>query len=130
MYANTLATGARALLGTIAVASTLFSNTLAAKDHAVTISLPVSTVGFDLSRPADAQRIYTRLEKAAWEACNNGGRVGLAPVDNPTSCYRNALANAIKSAKAPLLTRIYLDNHTLQQAVVQGILESSQIAAK
>ena len=130
MYANTLATSARALFGTLAIASALFSNALAAKDLEVTIALHVSTEGFDLSRPADARKIYARLDKAAWEACNNGNRVGLAPADNVPSCYQNALAGAVKAAKAPLLTRIYLDNHTLQQAAVQGIREPSQIAAQ
>jgi len=130
MYANALAAGARALLGTIAVASIFFSDPLAAKDREVTIALHVSTVGIDLSRPADARKIYTRLDRAAWAACNTGDRVGLAPSDNAASCYQDALASAIKSAKAPLLTRIYLDNHTLQQAAVQGIREPSQIAAK
>jgi UrcA family protein len=130
MYANSHATSARALLGTLAITSALFSNALAAKDHEVTIALHVSTAGFDLSRPKDARKIYTRLDKAAWEACSGGDRVGLAPSDNPPACYQNALASAIKAAKAPLLTRIYLDNHTLQQAAVQGIHEPSQIAAK
>jgi UrcA family protein len=130
MYYNTLITGARALLGTLVVASMLFSNTLNAKDREVTIALHVSTVGFDLTRPADARKIYARLESAAWEACNSGGRVGLAPSDNAPSCYQNTLASAIKSARAPLLTRIYLDNHTLQQAAVQGVREPARMVAK
>jgi UrcA family protein len=130
MYANTPGPGVRALLSVVAVAGALFSNTLAAKDHEVTIALHISTAGFDLGRPTDARKIYTRLNKAAWEACNGGDRVGLAPADNASACYENSLGNAVKAAKAPLLTRIYLDNHTLQQAAVQGIHEPAQMAAQ
>jgi UrcA family protein len=130
MYANTPGPGAQALLSVVVLAGALFSNTLAAKDHEVIVALHVSTAGFDLGRPADARKIYTRLDKAAWEACNGGERVGLAPVDNLSACYQNSLGNAIKAAKAPLVTRIYLDTHTLQQAAEQGIREPAQMAAQ
>jgi UrcA family protein len=121
---------AKAFAMVITLGSTLFCHTLAAKDREVTIALHVSTVGFDLGRAADARKIYARLDKAAWEACNSGNRVGLTPTDNVPACYQNTLASAVKSAKAPLLTRIYLDSHTLQQAAVQGIREPGQVAAK
>jgi hypothetical protein len=49
---------------------------------------------------------------------------------NPPACYQDALARAVKSANAPLLTRLYLDNHTLQQAALQGIHEPAQMAGQ
>ena len=100
------------------------------QDHKVVVAIHVSTHGLDLSQPADAQTFYTRLKRAAWVACTTGNRVNLVPSDNPGGCAEKALAGAIRSASVPTLTRIYLANHTLQEAVALGILVPAQIAAK
>jgi UrcA family protein len=121
---------ARSLMGAAAVACTLFAGIVAAKDKEVTVAFHVSTKGLDLSQPADAHKFYTRLEVAARVVCTNGNRVGLEPVDDLTSCRQRALGNAIRSTKAPLLTRIYLENHTLRDAAALGIDASTQLAAK
>lgn len=63
-------------------------------------------------------------------ACTRGNRVDLLPVDDLKACYDKALGGAIRSAKAPTLTQIYLETHTLQQAAAQGIEVSAQFAAK
>jgi UrcA family protein len=90
MRANTLSIGTRALRGAVTtvlatvLGGTLFSNPVAAKDREVNIALHVSTMGFDLGRPADARKIYTRIEQAAWKACNTGVRVaGGSNAGNP-----------------------------------------------
>lgn len=130
MHTKTVVMSARSLLGAAAVACMLFTGNVAAKDHQVTIALHVSTHGLDLSQPADAQTFYTRLEHAAWVACTHGNRVDLVPSDDPKGCYEKALGGAIRSASVPMLTQIYLNNHTLQEAVARGILVPAQIAAK
>jgi UrcA family protein len=117
-------------MGAAAVACTLFAGIVAAKDKEVTVAFHVSTKGLDLSQPADARKFYTRLEEAARLVCTDGTRVGLEPVDDLTGCRRRALGNAIRSAKAPLLTQIYLENHTLRDAATLGIDVSAQLAAK
>ena len=63
-------------------------------------------------------------------ACTRGNRVNLAPVDDVQGCYEKALGGAIRSAKAPVLTGIYLETHTLQQAAKRGIEVPAQLAAK
>lgn len=130
MYTKTIGTSARFLLGAAAVACTLVGSNVAARDLNVVVAIHVSTQGLDLSQPADTRTFYSRLKHAARVACTHGNRVGLAPSDDPQGCYEKALAGAIRSAKVPKLTQIYLTNHTLQDAVAFGILVPAQIAAK
>lgn len=123
--------GARLVLGVAIVAGTLFATGPAmARDHNVTVVLHVSAKGLDLSQPADARTFYSRLENAAWIACTRGNRVDLLPVVDLKGCYEGALGRAIRSAKQPTLTQIYLATHAPQEAAAQGIDIPPQLAAK
>jgi UrcA family protein len=108
----------------------LFASNVPAKDHAVTDSIQVSTRGLDLTRPADVQTFYNRLDYAAWVLCTRGTRVALVPVDDFKGCYAKALGDAVRSANMPMLTQIYLQTHTLQEAAAHGISVPAQVAAK
>lgn len=113
----------------------LFSGALAAQDRMVTVAVVtvaarVNAKGLDLTRMKDAHTFYTRLEKAAWVVCTGGDRVDLVPVDDSTGCYEKALASAIRSAKAPLITQLYLSTHTFAEAVAQGIYSPTQMAGR
>jgi UrcA family protein len=127
MYTRLGVAGPRSILGVAAVAGMLFTGNAAAKDHNVTVAIHVSTEGLELSQTADARTFYTRLENAAWVACTRGNRVDLLPVDDLKGCYETALGDAIRSAKAPVLTQIYLTTHTLQEAAARGIAVPAQI---
>ena len=118
------------VLSAAAIACPLFAGNVAAKDYTVTVAIHVSTQGLDLSQPADARKFYTRLENAAWVACTRGNRVNLVPIDNLKGCCEKALAGAIRSASVPTLTQIYLANHSVQEAVVGGIVAPALIAVK
>jgi UrcA family protein len=130
MYTKTAVVSARSFLGAAALVCTLIAGNVAAKDHKVVVAIHVSAQGLDLSQPADALTFYTRLKQAAWVACTDGNRVDLVPSDNLLGCYEKALGGAIRSAGVPMLTRIYLGNHTLQQAAALGILLPAQTVAK
>jgi UrcA family protein len=130
MYAKSAVTSARLFVGVATVLCTLFAGNIAASDHYVTVAIHVSTKGLDLSRPADVQTFYTRLQYGAWVACTHGAKVGLAPVEDLQGCIEQALGDAIHSAKMPTLTRIYLETHTLQAAAAHGIEIPAQVAAK
>ncbi len=130
MYAKTALTGSWSILGTAAVLCTLFAGNIAAKDHEVNVAIHVSSQGLDLNHPVDAQTFYTRLKNAAWVACTRGNRVNLVPVDDLQGCYEKALGGAIRSAKAPMLTQIYLEAHPLRDAAKHGIEVPAQLAAK
>jgi UrcA family protein len=108
----------------------LFSAALAAQDRMVTVAVPVSAKRLDLTRMKDAQTFYTRLQKAAWVACTSGNRIDLLPVDDYKGCYEKTLASAIRSAKVPLITRLYLSTHTFEEALAQGIYSPTQTAGR
>jgi UrcA family protein len=130
MYTKSAISGTKSILAFAAVAGMLCAgNAAVANDHNVTVAIHVSAKGLDLTQPADARTFYTRLENAAWVACTRGDRVDLVPVNDVKGCYEKALGGAIRSAKAPMLTRIYLATHTLQQAAAHGIEVPPQIAA-
>ena len=100
----------------------------AANDRDVTVAIHVSLEGLDPTQVADARIIYTRLKTAAWVACTRGNRAGLAPVGDVKGCYEKALGSAIRQAKTPTLTQIYLATHTIQDAAVYGLSVAPQIA--
>jgi UrcA family protein len=117
-------------LATAALACALLAGAAAAKDSNVHVAIPVSTQGLDLTQPAGAQTFYTRLTHAAYVACTHGRRVDLVPLDDEKRCYEKALGDAIRAAKVPMLTQIYLKSHTLQEAAAHAIEVPSQLAAK
>jgi hypothetical protein len=53
-------------------------------------------------------------------------RAPLAPASDPTECAEQALSEAIRSVNAPLLTQLYLETHTLRQALALGISVPTQ----
>jgi UrcA family protein len=118
------------VLASAAVACALLTSAAVAKDYKVKVAIHVSTQGLDLTQPADAQTFYTRLEHAAYVVCTHGNRVDLVPADDEKRCYEKALGEAIRAAKMPLLTQIYLETHTLQDAAARGIEVPAQVASK
>jgi UrcA family protein len=110
------------------LACALFAGTAGADTHAVIVSKKIDTAGLDLNRSADAQTLYTRIRHAADDVCTHGKQVDLVPVDNPTRCYEKALADAVRLAKLPMLTQIYLINHSAQEAAARGIEVPAQVA--
>lgn len=130
MYTKTTAMGAWPILGAAITAWTLFAGSVAAKDEAVTVSIQVSTQGLDVSQPRGAQKLYWRLQHAAWVVCTHGNQVGLAPSPDPEGCRDKALAEAIRAANLALLTQVYLASHTIREAAAHGIDVPVQVAAK
>lgn len=130
MYTQTAAMSARSVLGAAVVACTLFAGNVVAEDHEFTAVIHVSTQGLDLSNTAGVHELYRRLEYAAWQVCAPDYRVALEPSTDPKGCSEKALGAAIRSAKLPLLTQIYLETHTLAQAAARGFGVPAQMAAK
>jgi UrcA family protein len=116
VYTTKFERTAKQLVGVVAVGCLIFAGNVSAKDHNVTVALRVSAAGLDLSQPADAQTFYTRLKQAARVVCTHGNRVDLEPVDDEKRCFEKALADAVRFVEAPLLTQVYLANHTIQGA--------------
>ena len=130
MYSKTTTMSAWPVLGAAIAACTLFTGSVGAKDDAVTVSIQVSTQGLDVSQSRGAQKLYWRLQHAAWVACTQGNRVGLAPSPDPEGCREKALADAVRAANLTLLTQAYLASHSLRDAAAHGIDVPVQVAAK
>lgn len=130
MFRKSTSNGSRFVLGATGLACALLAGVAMARDHKVTVAIRVSTQGLDLNRPTDAQTFYTRIGNAAWVACTRGDRVDLVPVKDLKACYEQALAGAVRSAQAPLLTQIYLTRHTLREAAAFSIEVPAQLVAK
>jgi len=116
------------VLGATILACTLVVGSAAARD--LTISYRVTTEGLDVNQPAGARALYSRLQRAAEIVCTHGMRVGLAPVADARSSYEKALGNSIRSANLQLLTQVYLQTHTFEDAAAHGIDAPVQLAAK
>jgi UrcA family protein len=111
------------------LACALFIGTARADKHQVTVSKQINTTGLDLDKPADVQKLYTRIRHAADDVCTRGKQVDLLPVESPQRCYEKALGDAIRSANLPMLTQIYLTTHTVQEAAARGIQVPPEVAA-
>jgi UrcA family protein len=130
MYSKSAVKNVWSVLGAAAAACTLFAGNTSAANHEFVVAMNVSAKGLDVSQPAGARKFYQRLQYAALEVCKPDVRVALEPVANPKVCMEKALGDAIRSANQPLLTQIYLETHTLREAVAHGIAVSGQVAAK
>jgi UrcA family protein len=128
MYTRTSVVSAWPVLGAAVVACALFAGSVTAKE--VTVAIQVSTQGLDLSQPAGAHELYTRLQHAAKVVCTHGMRVDLQASPDAEGCYEKALGDAIRSVNSPQLTQVYLATHTLREAAARGIDVPMQVAAK
>jgi UrcA family protein len=128
---NTNASIAKAFLCVAgAAACALLSGPIQAGEQIVTIKESVSLAGIDASQPADARKLYSRVQKAAHIVCGPSNRVGLRSVDNIGACYEKALGDAVRSANLPQLTMVYLHTHSPEVAAARGIGIPVLVAAK
>jgi UrcA family protein len=86
MYTKTAFLRIAPFLGA-AAGCALFAGNVPARDHIVTESYKVNTQGLDVSRPAAAQTLYTRLANAAWFVCVRGSSADLLPGADRKACY-------------------------------------------
>jgi UrcA family protein len=130
MYTKTIAMSAWPVVGAAVVAFSLFAGSVAADDKEFTIAYRVDTQGVDLSTPAGAHELYSRIKHAAEVVCTHGNRVDLAPLPDPKTCYENALGNTVRFLNSSLLTQVYLETHTLRQAAAHNIEIPTMVASK
>jgi UrcA family protein len=130
MFSKKIVMSAWSIIGAAVVGCTLFAGEVAAQGRPVTVTLQVNSRGLDLSQPRGAQQLYWRIQAAAWVVCTHGNRVGLAPSSDPQDCREKALADAIRGANVRLLTRVYLETHTPQEAAARGIEVPVEVAGK
>jgi UrcA family protein len=66
----------------------------------------VSYEDLDLSKQADAEALYLRIERAARKVCGGHDPV-IAPHIAKTECYAQTIANAVSQVSSPLLTAVH-----------------------
>jgi UrcA family protein len=130
MYLKTAFISALPAFGAILVACTMFAGNVAAQDQEFPVDYRVNARGLDLSQPAGAHVLYSRLQHAAEVVCTHGMRVDLVPLADPKGCYERALGAAVRTANSIQVTKVYLATHTVQEAAARGIDVRVQIAAK
>ncbi len=130
MYTKTALISACPILGAAIVTCALIANVAAAQDQEFPVDYHVSKSGLDLSQPAGANELYARLQHAARVVCTHGMRVDLVPVSDQKACYEQALGDAVRTANAKLLTKIYLATHTSEEAMARGFDMTVHVAAK
>ena len=133
MYIKTAFMSGWSVLSAAAAACMVFAGTAAAANNNVTVAIHVSSEGLDLSQPAGAQELYSRINYAARVACTHGNRVGLelyADYADFAQCFEKALGNAVRSANLKPLTQAYLATHTRREATALGIEVPVQVAAR
>jgi UrcA family protein len=96
----------------------------------VLVRIPVDTTGLDLSQPAAARAVYSRIQLAARIACTSGNRVGLAPPASYVGCYEKALGAAVGSAHQLQISIVYLESHTPRDAATYSIDVPVRMAAE
>jgi UrcA family protein len=111
-------------------ACALFLGSPPAKAKDVTVTFSVSAAGLDLSQPAGARELYSRLQKAARIVCTHGMRVDLAPATSFLGCYEKAIAEAVRFLHQPQLNVVYLSTHTPLDTAKYGIEVPVQLAAE
>jgi len=130
MCSKLVSNSAWSVVGAAVVVCVLFADHVAAKDQELTVAYKVTSQGLDPSRPAGAREFYSRLRHAADIVCTHGMRVDLVPPADAQGCYEKALGDAIRSANLKLVTQVYLETHTLQQAAASGIDVPAMMAAQ
>jgi UrcA family protein len=113
-----------------ATACALLAGPIQAEEQIVTIKQSVNAAGIDLSQPAGARELYSRVQTAANIVCRYGDRVDLKAVPNFVNCYEKAVADAVRSANLPRLTMVYLSAHGALEAGARGISVPVHMAAK
>ena len=121
MFSRKGAFSRRPMVSVMAFTCLLAAASAALAAGPVTVTIPVSVQGVDLSNRAAVLAFYQRLQNAAWVACTDGNRIDLVPVDNRHECTENAVGAAIGAAHVALLTQVYLETHSIGEAKAHGI---------
>lgn len=80
---------------------------------------PQKTVRYadlDLSNAAQAQELYTRLERASKVVCRSLESMDVARKQLHQSCYENALSNAVESVDHANVTALYRSDSGIRLA--------------
>jgi UrcA family protein len=66
----------------------------------------VSYADLNISKPAGAKVLYSRIVKAAYRVCEDTGFKNLAGYQRQSACVNRAIADAVKQVDSPALSAL------------------------
>lgn len=91
----------------LATAALLSVNAQAGDDPYAAPQKAVDYTDLDLSVPADADTLYSRLQKAAKRVCGPVATLDLSKLRKYRECYQESLANAVATVNHNSVTALY-----------------------
>jgi UrcA family protein len=101
-----------AIAGLGALTWALAAPALLAADVDQPPSKVVSYADLNLSNPAGAETLYRRIQGAAKQVCKQYNATELAMLSVFNSCYKTAVANAVRSVNSNPLTALHASKTT------------------
>jgi UrcA family protein len=93
----------------IAFAGALVLASVAGLSHAQDrSSVRVDLTGYDLTNPADAQKVYRQVQRAARQVCENADHqvFGSDEAERVDICVRNTVDSVVAQSKSPMLAAL------------------------
>ena len=76
-------------------------------------TVDVSIAGYDLTDPADARTVFSKIQRAAKRVCNNpNGDRSVRDRADSIACQSNAIAEAVAKLDMPELTEVMSKGQT------------------
>jgi UrcA family protein len=94
-------------LGLIATIAAAAATANAGESSAYARTATVYVADLDLSKTADAHVLYERITYAAWAVCTEDEPLAFEGRRQWRECVTTAVADAVASADAPLLTAVH-----------------------
>jgi len=118
---NSLRSKARMLLvlGATAIASAPLS--VQADSPFAPVSIQVKFSDLNPNTPEGARRLYSRIEAAAYVACNESKSDTPELMFAPGPCVRDAVGRAVQAAKFPNLAQVFVEKNGVDAAQHFGI---------
>jgi UrcA family protein len=129
MFTQSLVRSTRLAFIAVAAACALLPGLAQSNEQIVTLQTTFRTADLDLSKPADLRELYRRLQDAAGALCDSR-RPDVRSFVPEKGCSERVLAGALRSINRPQLTMIYLETHTVREAVGRGIEAPAVVVKK
>lgn len=100
----------------LAAVSLLSINAQAGDDPDAAPQKAVDYSDLNLSVPADADRLYTRLQRAAKHVCGPSDARDLRKASKQRDCYRESLATAVAAVNHHSVTALYRSDKSIKLA--------------
>jgi UrcA family protein len=99
-----------------------------AADATVTVTRQVNYAGIDINTSDGAHTLYVRLKHAATSLCSASIEEYRGPSWKYRECIQEAVAKAVREAKRPLLTQMFVGDYGSEIAAQLGVDKATRVA--